>query len=115
MLQTRKSTSADNGSCAQPRQPERDGSANSASAAGYQGNFAVQSMVHVLPSLTLEDLLEKRSSSGISFFAACRNVFAGPVSNLAGYRVLPMDRSKFDFHLLLIIRKEFVAPEGDDF
>jgi hypothetical protein len=25
----------------------------------------------------------------VLFFAACRNVFAGPVSNLAGYRVQP--------------------------
>jgi hypothetical protein len=110
VLQAGKGASTDNRGCAQACQSERDCSAYATSAAGYQGDFAVQSVVHVLFVLNF-----KKSFSKSAIFSACRNVFVGPVSNLAGYRVLPMDRSKFDFHPTLIIVKGFVGAEGDDY
>jgi hypothetical protein len=67
-------------------------------------------MVHVLSVLNF-----RNRSPKAFFFTACRNVLFAPVSNLAGYRVLPMDRSKFDFHPALIIKEELVMPDGDDF
>jgi hypothetical protein len=107
VLQAGERASADNGGCAQAGQFKRDGGSDSTSASRYQGNFAVQSMVHVLSILNFRSLLLL-----VFFFSACRNVLSRPVSNLAEYRVLPMDRSKLislNFH----IRQQFARLSAD--
>jgi hypothetical protein len=62
VLQAGKSTSADNRGCAQAGQFERDCCAYATSCPGDKGNFAVQSMVHVLSILNFRKLIFKEFS-----------------------------------------------------
>src|SRR5436309_442379 len=63
MLKPGERASADNGGCAKASQPERDGGPDAASASGYQGNFAVQCVVHLLSVLNFRKLSLKASFS----------------------------------------------------
>jgi hypothetical protein len=60
VLQAGKRASADNGGCAQASQFERDCCAYATSSPGNQGNFAVQSVVHLLSVLNFRRLIFKK-------------------------------------------------------